>query len=72
MATKKIPYVNRFTGNVVVVSRQHAKKLSEDWSEIKFVKNEQGKPVMRMEFEGATVDISENEEVQSNVDRITE
>jgi hypothetical protein len=62
MATKKIPYINRFTGDVVVVSKQHGKKLSEDWSKIQFIKNEQGKQVMRLQLEGATVDVAENEQ----------
>lgn len=62
MATKKIPYVNRFTGDVLVVSKQHGKKLGEDWSRVQFVKNEQGKQVMRIQLEGATVDVAENEQ----------
>lgn len=62
MATKKIPYINRFNGNIVVVSKQHAKKLNEDWSEVKFIKNKQGERVMRMELHGATVDVSEVEQ----------
>ena len=62
MATKKYPYENRFTGEVLVVSKQHGKKLNEDWSRVEFVKNEQGKQVMRIQLEGATVDVAENEE----------
>lgn len=61
MATKKIPYLNKFTGAVVVVSKQHGKKLSEDWEKIQFITNEKGERVMRMQFNGATVDVSENE-----------
>lgn len=61
MASKKIPYVNRFNGDVRIVTKKGAKKLSEDYSEVKFVKNEEGKPVMRLQLEGATVDVSENE-----------
>lgn len=62
MAARKIPFVHRFTGNVKIVTKQGAKKLNEDWSEVTFVKNEQGKPVMRLELNGATVDVSENEQ----------
>ena len=62
MATKKIPYVQRFTGEVKIVTRAGAKKLNEDWSEVKFLNNEHGKPVMRLELNGATVDVSENNE----------
>ena len=62
MATKRIPYLNKFSGQVVVVTKQHAKKLNEDWSEIRFVTNEAGNPVMRLELAGATVDVSENDQ----------
>ncbi len=62
MATKKIPYVNRHTGAVLVVSKQHGKKLNEDWSRVEFIKNEEGKQVMRIQLEGATVDVAENEQ----------
>lgn len=70
MATKKIPYLNQFTGEVVVVSKQHGKKLNEDWQKIEFTTNEKGVRVMRMQFNGATVDVSENEEVEAKTDGI--
>lgn len=65
MATKKLAYVNRFTGDIQIVTRGSAKKLSEDYSRVEFVKNEDGKPVMRFELEGATVDVSENEQAEA-------
>lgn len=73
MATKKTPYVNRFTGDVKVVSRQGAKKLSEDYSKAKFTKNDKGEDVMRFEMDAgngvvAVVDISENGEQEVEVD----
>lgn len=58
-----------------MVSKQHGKKLNEDWSKIQFIKNEQGKQVMRLQLEGATVDVAENEqpaEVVSDGKRSTE
>lgn len=61
MAKKLIPYVNRFTGDVKIVTKQSAKKLSEDYSRVEFVKNKEGKQVMRIQLEGATVDVAENE-----------
>lgn len=67
MAKKLIPYVNRFTGDVKIVSKQGAKKLSEDFSRVEFVQNEQGKQVMRIQLEGATVDVAENEVEQTDV-----
>ena len=62
MAKKQMVYVNRFNGDVKVVTKQSAKKLSEDYSKAEFVKNEQGTQVMRIHLEGATVDIAENEQ----------
>lgn len=64
MAKKKIVYVNRFTGDVQIVTKQSAKQLSEDYSEVRFIKNQEGKSVMRFELEGATVDVSEKNEAQ--------
>lgn len=71
MAKKKIPYVNRFTGDVKIVTKQSAKHLNEDYSPIKFVKNQEGIPVMRLELNGATVDVSENEEGKQYVKSTT-
>ena len=62
MAKKQMVYVNRFNGDVKVVTKQSAKKLSEDYSKAEFVKNEQGTQVMRIHLEGVTVDIAENEQ----------
>lgn len=62
MTKKKVAFVNRFTGEVKITSKQGGKKLTEDFSEVKFVKNQDNKPVMRFELEGATVDILENDE----------
>lgn len=70
MAAKKIPYLHRFTGDIKIVTKQGAKKLSEDWSEVKFVKNQEGKRVMRLELNGATVDVSENETPEAVKDGI--
>jgi len=67
MAARKRPYLNQFTGDVVVVTKQHAKKLSEDWQPIEFINNEKGERVMRMQFNGAVVDVSENKEDKKDV-----
>jgi hypothetical protein len=61
MAAKKIPYINRFNGEIVIATRQSAKRLNEDWEKIEFTENDQGKRVARLHLNGATVDISENE-----------
>lgn len=70
MATKKIPFVNKFTGDVVIVTRGGAKRLNEDWEKVEFTTNEEGKPVMRLQLNGATVDISENEPVSEVVEDV--
>lgn len=63
---KYLPYLNRFTGDVQIVTKKQAKELSEDWAAPQIVKNEQGKQVMRFQIENggviATVDLQENEE----------
>jgi hypothetical protein len=77
MATKKIPYINRFTGDLAVVSPQRAKKLSEDWMQPKVVINDKGESVYRFEVNStvkgpdgrihagkAVVDLSETEAEQ--------
>lgn len=62
MPAKKIPYVNRFNGDIKIVTKQSAKRLSEDYSPAEFVKNKEGVDVMRIQLANATVDISENGE----------
>lgn len=70
MAARKIPYVNKFNGNVLVVTKQEAKKLNEDWERVEFTTNDQGKRVMRIHLNGATVDVSENEDKEVVLDGI--
>ena len=60
MAARKIPYIHRFSGDVRIVTKQSAKKLNEDWSPAEFTKNDLGQDVMRIELNGATVEISEH------------
>ena len=63
---KLYPYMNRFTGDIQIVTKRQAKDLSEDYSAPQIVKNEQGVDVMRFQIESggviATVDLQENEE----------
>lgn len=54
-------YNNRFTGEVLPLTKAQGKKLSEDWSRIKPAINEKGQKVLRMKMEGGTVDILETE-----------
>lgn len=59
-------YNNRFTGEVLPLTKQQGKKLSEDWSRIKPAINDKGQRVLRMKMEGGIVDILETE-VKTNV-----
>lgn len=59
-------YNNRFTGEVLPLTKAQGKKLSEDWSRIKPAINDKGQRVLRMKMEGAIVDILETE-VAKNV-----
>jgi hypothetical protein len=67
MAARKIPYVNKFNGNVLVVTKQEAKKLNEDWERVEFTVNQEGERVMRIHLNGATVDVSENKDQKAVV-----
>ena len=60
---------NIFSGEVKPLTKAQGKLLNEDWSRIKPVINDKGQKVLRMQLNGATVDISENNapEVAKNV-----
>ena len=54
-------YNNRFTGEVLPLTKSEGKKLSEDWSRIKPAINDKGQRVLRMKMEGAIIEILETE-----------
>lgn len=58
---RKLLYVHKTTGNITQVTKKQAKQLGPDWSRVEFTKNDQGVRVMRLQLEGATVDISERD-----------
>lgn len=47
---KVYPFINRFTGDVQVMTKKQGKELSEDWQHAKVVKNKQGEKVFRFEI----------------------
>lgn len=74
-----MPFINKFNGEVKVMTKSQGKHLSEDWARAKVVTNEQGVRVFRFQLaspvEGedgkihtgiATVDISEVEEADTD------
>lgn len=73
MKSKPKVYVHRFTGEVQVLRKHHAKKLSEDWSPAEQITNKQGERGMRIQLNGATVDILEDKtpKVVANGERDT-
>lgn len=69
-----MPFVNKFNGEVKVMTKSQGKHLSEDWARAKVVKNDEGVSVFRFHLAApvkgddgkihagvATVDISEVE-----------
>ena len=77
--TKVYPYLNKFTGDVQIMTKAQGKDLSEDWAIPKVVKNNKGETVYRFELVAevkdrdgkvqsriATVDIKETETVESD------
>lgn len=55
---------NRFTGEVLPLTKAQGKKLNEDWSRIKPATNEKGERVLRMKMNNGTVDIKETKVAQ--------
>lgn len=73
MSKKLIPYVNRHTGDVKIVTKSQAKHLSEDYSAVEFTTNAEGERVMRIRIVDengvtATADVIENGEQEVVVD----
>ncbi len=71
---KLYPYINRFTGEIQVMTKSQGKELNEDWAVAKMATNDKGEKVFRFhlsaEVEGrdgkkhmgtATVDLTEAE-----------
>lgn len=71
---KLLPYINRFTGDVKIMSRKDGNELNEDWARAKMATNSEGKRVFRFKLDAtvtdrngkthvgtAIVDLSENE-----------
>jgi hypothetical protein len=44
---KLLPYINRFTGEIQIMTKHQGKELSEDWARAKMVTNKQGERVFR-------------------------
>lgn len=76
MTKKKVyPYINRFSGEIQIMTKSQGKELSEDWARAKMVTNKQGERVFRFHLSApvkgrdgkvhmgtAIVDLTENHE----------
>lgn len=71
---KLLPYINRFSGDIKVMTKKDGKNLNEDWARAKMVTNQEGKRVFRFKLDAsvkgndgkthmgtAIVDLTENE-----------
>ena len=52
---KLLPFINRFTGDVKVMSRKDGKNLNEDWARAKMAVNEAGESVFRFKLTSPVV-----------------
>ncbi len=50
------PFINRFTGDVKVMSKKDGSQLNEDWEMGKVVKNKDGKKVFRFKLDASMTD----------------
>lgn len=47
---KLYPYINRFTGEIQIMTKSQGKELNEDWARAKMVTNNEGKRVFRFKL----------------------
>lgn len=54
MTKKKVyPYINRFSGEIQIMTKSQGKELSEDWARAKMVTNSEGKRVFRFKLDAS-------------------
>jgi len=53
---KLLPFINRFTGDVKVMSRKDGKELNEDWARAKMATNDKGERVFRFKLDASHTD----------------
>lgn len=52
---KLLPYINRFTGDIKIMSRKDGMQLSEDWARAKMATNDKGVRVFRFKLDASVV-----------------
>lgn len=48
---KLLPYINRFSGDVKVLTKRQGDALNEDWARARMAKNQNGERVFRFELD---------------------
>lgn len=79
------PFINRFTGDIKIMSKKDGKELNEDWAVGKVVKNQQGEKVFRFHLSApvkgrdgkvhmgtAIVDLTETETPAEGLEAVSE
>lgn len=56
MSNKLFAYINKFTGDIKMLTKSEGKKLNEDWGQGKMAKNEKGESVYRFHIATPVVD----------------
>jgi hypothetical protein len=56
MAKKLYPFVNKYSGEVKILTKSSGKKLSEDWARAKMAVNDKGEDVFRFKIATSFVD----------------
>lgn len=56
MAKKIFAFINKFTGDIKMLTKSEGKKLNEDWAMGKMATNEQGEKVYRFHIATPVVD----------------
>jgi len=65
MSKKLFAYINKFTGDIQMLTKTDGKKLNEDWAQGKMATNEKGEKVYR--FHIATPVVDANGKTQKGV-----
>lgn len=47
---KVYPFINRFNGEIQIMTKKQGKELNEDWARAKMVTNQEGKRVFRFKL----------------------
>ena len=61
-------FFHKKTGSITKATKSQAKFLPPGYQRIEFTKNQKGERVMRFKFDGATVDVSDNDNKKAVID----